>query len=157
VDPSASSLLGRLAARSWTLATAESLTGGRLGALLTSVPGASASYVGGVVAYATRVKRDVLGVPTAVLEGPGVVSAACASAMARGARSLLVADVALATTGVAGPDAQEGKPPGTVFVAVAAPGATEVRALTLAGDREAVRVAACQAVIRLAGEVVRLS
>ncbi|MDO9354446.1 MAG: nicotinamide-nucleotide amidohydrolase family protein, partial [Solirubrobacteraceae bacterium] len=97
-----------------TLATAESLTGGRVAASLTAVPGASEVFRGGVVAYASDVKVDVLGVPADVVATVGVVSAACAEAMARGVRSLTGASYAVATTGVAGPGEQEGKPPGTV-------------------------------------------
>lgn len=123
-----------------TLATAESLTGGRLAAALTAVPGASATYVGGVVSYATDVKVEVLGVPRAVVEQHGVVSAECALAMARGVQRVLGASHAVATTGVAGPDTQEGKPVGTVYVAVVGAGSEEgsVAALELTGDRASI-------------------
>ena len=104
-----------------------------------SVSGSSAVYVGGVVSYATRVKVELLGVPQEVVETDGVVSERCAAAMAEGVRDLLGADYAVSTTGVAGPDLQEGKPAGTAYVAVAGPGETRVRALRLDGDREAVR------------------
>jgi PncC family amidohydrolase len=122
-----------------TLGSAESLTGGLLGGALTSVSGSSAVYVGGVVTYATRLKVSVLGVPESVVEREGVVSEACARAMAEGARTLLGADWAVSTTGVAGPDLQEGKPAGTAYVGLAGPGGTTVRGLRLAGDRAAVR------------------
>ncbi len=102
-----------------TLACAESLTGGLVAGAVTDVPGSSAVLVGGVVAYATEVKQTLLGVPADVMEGPGVVSAECAGAMAVGVRDLLGADWGVSTTGVAGPDEQEGKPAGRVFVAVA--------------------------------------
>jgi nicotinamide-nucleotide amidase len=121
-----------------TVSTAESLTGGRLAAVLTAVPGASAVYRGGVVAYATDVKVSVLGVSATVVERHGVVSAPCAEAMARGVRDLTGATYGVATTGVAGPTEQEGKPVGTVFVAVSGPTATTSLGLELAGDREQV-------------------
>ena len=145
----AAAVLRELQSRGLTLATAESLTGGGLGAGLVSVPGASASYVGGVIAYATRVKVDVLGVPLDIVYGDGVVSAPCARAMAAGVRAFLGADVGVSTTGVAGPDRQEGKPAGTVFVAVADAAGDAVRALHLDGDRDAVRTATARAALEL--------
>jgi nicotinamide-nucleotide amidase len=147
-------VLAALEDRGLTLATAESLTGGGLGALVTSVPGASRVYVGGVVAYAGRVKVDLLGVPPEVVEEHGVVSEPCARAMAEGVRRLLGADVGVATTGVAGPDAQEGKPAGTVHVAVAASQGTRARLLRLGGDRSAVRAATAQAALALVGDAI---
>lgn len=146
----AAQLLGLLRRRGLTLATAESLTGGGLGALMTSVPGASDVYVGGVVSYATRVKTALLGVPADLAAEHGVVSAECAEAMAVGARTLLDADVALSTTGVAGPDPQEDKPVGTVYVAVATGAGVRVQALSLMGDRLAVRRDAAAAAVDLA-------
>ena len=101
-----------LTSRGQSLATAESLTGGRLAARLTVVPGASACFVGGVVAYATAVKVAAGGAARPGRSEYGVVSAECATAMARGCGGL-GATWALATTGVAGPDQQEGKPVGT--------------------------------------------
>jgi nicotinamide-nucleotide amidase len=135
----ADDLLALLRAEGATLATAESLTGGRLAAEITSVPGASASYVGGVVAYATRVKQQLLGVPDAVVAEHGVVSTECASAMAAGVRDALGATWALSTTGVAGPDEQEGRPVGTVFVGLAGPDGARAVALSFGGDRAAVQ------------------
>ena len=122
-----------------TIATAESLTGGRLAAALTTVPGASAAYVGGVVAYAPSVKQDLLGVPAALVEAYGVVSPECARAMALGVRAATGATYGLSTTGVAGPDVSEGKPVGTVFVGVDGPGGTTALALELTGDRAAIQ------------------
>src|SRR3954462_10805719 len=113
---------GLLQQRGQSLATAESLTGGRLASVLTGVPGASKSYLGGVVAYATSVKQDVLGVPAELVAQYGVISAECALAMARGAASLTGATWGVATTGVAGPDPQDGHPPGTVHVGLLGPG-----------------------------------
>ena len=136
---------GLLQEQTATLATAESLTGGRLAALLTEVPGASATYVGGVVSYATHVKTGVLHVPLALVEEHGVVSSECARAMARGVQALTGATHAVATTGVAGPDTQEGRAVGTVFVAVVAgPGVESVRALELSGDRSSIVDQTCR-------------
>jgi nicotinamide-nucleotide amidase len=145
----AAAALRELAARDLTLATAESLTGGGVGSVLTTVPGASAVYVGGVISYATRVKVGLLGVPMEIVLGDGVVSAPCARAMASGVRRVLGADVGLSTTGIAGPDRQEGKPVGTVFVAVADARGEAVRSLHLAGDREEIRAAATLAAVEL--------
>ena len=150
LDPVAASLVRALVDRGLTVATAESLTGGAVGERLTTVPGASRTYVGGVVTYATRVKVDLLGVPAELVERVGVVSEGCAAAMASGVRRLLDADLGLATTGVAGPDRQEDKPPGLVYVAVADRSGTVVRELRLAGDRGAVRAGAVRAVLTLA-------
>ena len=140
-------VLESLARRGETLATAESLTGGLLSARLTDVPGASRSFVGGVVSYATRVKVFALGVPADVVERHGVVSEECAVAMALGVRDRLDATWGVATTGVAGPDAQEGRPVGTVWVAVAGPDRVQAQELALEGDRTAVRQASCDAAL----------
>lgn len=142
-------VLEALVARRHTLATAESLTGGMLASRLTDVPGASRGFVGGVVSYATRVKVSVLGVPPGVVEEHGVVSRECAEAMARGVRERLDATWGLATTGVAGPDEQEGRPVGTVWVAVAGPTAVDSTLLSLAGDRTTIRDAACTGALSL--------
>ena len=117
------------------MSTAESLTGGHLAAGLTAVPGASAVYLGGVVAYATEVKVSVLGVSAALVHEHGVVSAECALAMAHGVRDLTGSTYALSTTGVAGPTQQEGKPVGTVYVGLCGPSWSESLALTLVGTR----------------------
>lgn len=146
----AAALLDRLVAHGWTLATAESLTGGLLCATIVDVPGASRALRGSVVAYATDVKASVLGVDTALLAEHGAVHPEVARQMALGARRVLGADVGLATTGVAGPDPQDGHAPGTVFVAVSTPDATEVRASQIAGDRAAVRGRAVGAALELA-------
>ena len=138
--------------RGETVATAESLTGGRLAALLTGVPGASQSFVGGVVAYATSVKEDVLGVPAALVERYGVISAECALAMARGAAAVTGATWGIGTTGVAGPDSQDGHSPGTVHVGLAGPGVSTSLALELVGGREAIQDRTCsEALSALAG------
>jgi PncC family amidohydrolase len=138
--------------RGETVATAESLTGGRLAAVLTGVPGASRSYVGGVVAYATSVKHDVLGVPEDLVAEHGVISGECAVAMARGVVALTGAAWGIGTTGVAGPDRQEGQPPGTVHVGVVGPGTGAALALRLDGDRAAIQDRTCaEALSALAG------
>ena len=148
----AAALLTRLGARGWTVATAESLTGGLVSASLISVPGASAVVRGAVVVYATDLKRSLLGVDAELLARVGAVDAEVARQMAEGVRTRLGADVGLATTGVAGPDPQDGQPVGTVFVAVATPDRTRVAALSLAGSRHEIRAAAADAVIALALE-----
>jgi nicotinamide-nucleotide amidase len=128
-----------LAARGQTVAVAESLTGGLLGAALTARPGSSSTYRGGVVVYASDLKQSLADVPAATLREHGAVSEQTAAALARGARARLGADWGLAVTGVAGPDEQEGKPVGTVFVGVAGPTGEHVRQLRVPGDRERVR------------------
>jgi nicotinamide-nucleotide amidase len=128
-----------------TLATAESLTGGQLAVLMTEIPGSSNVYRGGVVAYATELKIEVLGVEESVVERYGVVSAECAVAMARGVRLLTGATYGVSTTGVAGPEQQEGKPVGSVFIAVAGPDGREaVLALELNGDRAEIQDRTCE-------------
>jgi PncC family amidohydrolase len=127
-----------------TLATAESLTGGRLAAAVTAVPGASASYLGGFVTYATSLKESLLGVPHDLVERYGVVSAECARAMAAGCRLATDATYALATTGVAGPDSQEGKAVGTVFVGIAGPEGVSAVTMELVGDRHQIQDRACR-------------
>ncbi len=128
-----------LVARGWTLAAAESLTGGLVGARLTEVPGASAWYLGGVGAYAREVKEGLLAVPRVLLDAAGPVSEPVAEAMAENVRSLLGADVGVATTGVAGPGAHGGQPPGSVCVAVADPRGAVTRSERVPGDRDQVR------------------
>jgi competence/damage-inducible protein CinA-like protein len=111
-----------LAERSATVAVAESLTGGLLGAELTAMPGSSATFAGGIVAYETRLKSALLGVPEGLLARYGAVHPEVATAMAVGVRERLGAAYGLAVTGVAGPDPQEGRPVGTVHIGVAGPG-----------------------------------
>jgi competence/damage-inducible protein CinA-like protein len=121
-----------------TLACAESLTGGGVGERLTSVPGASAVFLGSAVVYTREMKRLVLGVPDEALAG-GTVTEACALAMARGARSLFDADVALSLTGAAGPEPHDGVAPGTIWVAIAADGVEHARGFLSRGARDRVR------------------
>ena len=137
-------------ARGLTLATAESCTGGLVAARLTSVPGSSDVFLGGVVAYANGVKEGELGVPRSVLDKHGAVSAEAAEAMARGARARLGADVSVAVTGVAGPGGgTEDKPVGLVFVHACGPDGEEARRTELPGDREMVRGRATAAALHL--------
>ncbi len=144
-----------LLARESTVAVAESLTGGLLGAALTSTPGSSMTFRGGLVVYATDLKATVAGVPGPLLDAEGPVSAHVAAAMAAGARDRLAATYGLGVTGVAGPDPQDGHPVGTVYVAVAGPAGGEVQSLTLAGDRASVRAAAVAAALDLLLAVLR--
>jgi nicotinamide-nucleotide amidase len=123
-----------LAARGWTLALAESLTGGLVASRVTATPGSSAWFRGGVVSYASEVKYDLLGVPV----GP-VVSAEAAEAMAEGAARVLGADVGLSLTGVAGPAEQEHRPVGTTFIGLHTPAGTTSRELRFPGERDQVR------------------
>src|SRR5207248_5890564 len=132
------------------LATAESCTGGMVGTRLTGVPGSSASFVGGVVAYADEVKRAELDVPAEVLAEHGAVSAEVAAAMAEGARRRLGADVAVAVTGIAGPGgATPEKPVGRVHLHVAGPEGSVARTLDVPGEREQVRARATVTALHL--------
>ncbi len=149
----ARALLTAAATRGWTAAVAESLTGGAVCSALVDVPGASAVLRGAVVAYATDLKGTLLGVDGDLLAARGAVDAEVAREMAAGVRTRLAADVGLATTGVAGPDDQDGHPPGTVHVAVATDRGARVRSLHLDGDRAQVRRETVRAVLRLALEV----
>ncbi len=148
----AARVVGLLRQRDLTLATAESLTGGLVGAALTAVPGASAVYRGGVISYATDLKARLLGVPEDVLRRDGAVSRGTAVAMAGGVREATGADWGIATTGVAGPDPQEGHPPGTVWVAVVGPDCATARLCGFSGDRGAVRAKTVEAVLELLAE-----
>ena len=131
-------LQARCTALDLTVATGESCTGGLVAHALTEVPGSSAYVRGGIVAYANEVKTALLGVPAAVLEAHGAVSAQVAVAMAEGARDRLGTDLGVGVTGVAGPDGgTDEKPVGLVYVAVAGLGAPVVRRYLWAGDRSA--------------------
>jgi nicotinamide-nucleotide amidase len=132
-----------------TVATAESLTGGLLGAALTKVAGSSEAYRGGVVAYATEAKHGLLDVPAELIEQRGAVDPDVALAMARGCRERFGATYGVATTGVAGPTEQDGKPVGAVFVALVGPRAGEhvVQELQLRGDRDRIRQATVTAAL----------
>jgi PncC family amidohydrolase len=132
-----------------TLATAESCTGGLVGAQLTAIAGSSSYYLGGVVSYANEAKVELLGVDPATLQRWGAVSAETATAMAGGIRQRLGADLAVAVTGIAGPGGGvPGKPVGLVYIAVASHDTVIVRRHLFAGRRDLVRVAAAQAALR---------
>lgn len=143
-----------LADRHATLATAESLTCGLIAATLSQVPGASRVLRGGLAAYATDVKVRVLGVDPKLVERHGVISAECAEAMAARATSVFSSDWAVASTGVAGPDPQEGHEPGTVFIAVAGPGIMRTETLDLLGAREELRVTTVERALLLLVQMV---
>jgi len=147
--PAAVELLSALREGGETLAVAESLTGGLLAATVTTVPGASTVFRGAVVAYATDLKVRLLGVPSDLVDRVGVVSAEVAEAMAAGARDRCAAAWALSTTGVAGPDEQEGKPVGTVYVGWAGPGGGGSDRLLLSGGRAEIRRDACRHALSL--------
>ena len=143
-------VVGRLLAeRELWVAVAESLTGGGLAVRITSVPNASRYFAGGVVTYAPDAKKAILGVSSDTIAEHGTVSEACAREMARGVRGVFGANVGLATTGVAGPDPLEGKPPGTVWIALAGDDTEEARTFTAPGDRDQIRRWAEQAALDL--------
>lgn len=140
-----------------TLVTAESCTGGGIGSALTSVPGSSAVFKGGVICYTNWVKEHILGVEPKLLTEHGAVSAPVAQAMAQGVRKALNADVSLSVTGLAGPDGDEfGNPVGTVFIGCDCPWCTEVRKYHFDGDRAAVREQAVTAALELALEILKM-
>jgi nicotinamide-nucleotide amidase len=132
-----------------TVAAAESLTGGLVAAALTDVPGASNAFRGGVVAYATELKAELLGVDVGMLKRHGPVYAPVAAAMADGVRQRLGATIGVSTTGIAGPGPQDGHPAGTVHVAVSLDGDTVVRTMALTGNRDEVRRLAVERVLGL--------
>jgi nicotinamide-nucleotide amidase len=144
-----------LTAMGKTVAVAESLTGGLVTAALTSVPGASVVVRGGVIAYATELKAALLGVPADLLARQGAVDPDVAAAMAGGVRQRLGATYGAATTGVAGPGPAEGKPQGTVFVAVDGPGGPAGAGLQLDGDRQQVREGSVLSVLSLLVSALR--
>jgi nicotinamide-nucleotide amidase len=135
--------------RGWTLACAESVTGGLIASRITEVPGASATFRGGVVTYATDSKSDLLGVDPSLIDEHGVVSGPVARAMATGARHALDADVGIATTGVAGPTELDGVPVGTIVLAVSGPLGEADREVRLPGDRATIRRIASGAALNL--------
>lgn len=145
-------LVAALTARGWTIGVAESLTGGALSAEIVTVPGASATLLGGVVAYATPVKASLLGVDAALLAEHGPVHPEVAIQMATAVREAVQvdgrrADVGIATTGIAGPDSPDGQPVGTVHIGVATPDGARAYGFRFDGDRAAVRAASVQAAV----------
>jgi nicotinamide-nucleotide amidase len=135
----AGQVLARLRVGGHTVAVAESLTGGLVAAALTDIPGASVSFRGGVVAYATELKAALLGVDRDLLARHGAVYAPVAAAMAAGVRTRLGATYGVATTGVAGPEPADGQPVGITHIAVSAADDTVVRTVCLTGDRHEIR------------------
>jgi len=155
----AAAVLSALQRRSWTLGVAESLTGGALCAELVSVPGASTSLLGGVVAYATPVKATVLGVDAELLAAHGPVHAQVAEQMADGVRRVVsvdgrAADVGVSTTGIAGPDSPDGQPVGTVHIGVATPDSSRSQVFRFRGDRDAIRAQTVAAALDLLRETL---
>lgn len=138
------------ALRGKTLVTAESCTGGGIGASLTSVPGSSAVYKGGIICYTNWVKEHMLSVPSQILKCYGAVSSPVAQAMAVGARNILQADIAVSVTGLAGPDSDEfGNPVGTVYIGYSDGFCTLDQKFCFAGDREAVRAQTVDAALQI--------
>lgn len=152
----AGDLLAELGRRGWTLAVAESLTGGAVADRIVSVPGASAVFRGGVVAYATELKSRLLGVDPDLLARRSPVDPEVARQLAAGVRGVCGVDVGIGTTGVAGPDPQGGHPVGEVHVAVATPAGTAVRTLALSGGRAEIRAAAVDGALALALQTLGL-
>jgi nicotinamide-nucleotide amidase len=152
-------VLTELRRRTETVATAESITGGLLGVLLTDVPGASTGYLGGVISYATRLKDTLAGVSSTTLQAVGPVAEQTAAEMAEGVCRRCQADWGVATTGVAGPEPQDGHPVGEVFVAVAHPASQllRVKALALAGDRMTIRTTAAAHAVELLADALGIA
>ena len=140
-----------------TFATAESLTGGLVAATVVEIPGVSAVFRGGLVVYATDLKHALAGVDEQLLAERGPVDPDVARALAAGARERCGADWGLSTTGVAGPDPQDGKPVGLVYVAVAGPAGEAVRELRLTGSRAEIRIESVTAVLNLLVDQLRAS
>lgn len=153
-------VVSTLAGRGHTVAAAESLTGGLLTAVLTEIPGSSAVVRGSIVCYATDVKRELVGVDAALLAAVGAVDPEVAVQLARGVRELCAATVGIGLTGVAGPEPQDGKPVGTVYVALTEPGRTTVSGPTSdwfhgcdeCGDRAGIRFAAVRIALDMLAE-----
>ncbi|MBX3088618.1 MAG: CinA family protein [Cryobacterium sp.] len=157
----AASVIRSLTEGGLTIAVAESLTGGLLVAELISPPGASKAVLGGVVAYQSELKADLLGVDPELLESKGAIDPDVALQMARGVRLRLAvsskpADLGLSTTGVAGPDPQDGHPPGTVYIAVSTEGSSQVRKLEIEGSRDEIRRETVRAALSLLAETLEL-
>ncbi len=141
-------MVARLKSRGTTLATAESCTGGGIGAALTAVPGSSEVYKGGIISYTNEIKTKLLGVSPELLQQQGAVSEAVACAMAEGAKEALQTDIAVSVTGLAGPGGDEyGNPVGTVFVGIADASGVKVKKFLFSGNRKQVRAAAVEAAL----------
>lgn len=156
----ASEALDALVERGWTLGIAESLTGGALAAEIVSVPGASVALLGAVVAYATPVKRTLLGVDADLLAAYGPVHPEVARQMADGVRRAVsvdgrAADVGVSTTGIAGPASPDGQPVGTVHIAVVTPTSAVSESHIFPGDRAEIRAQTVDAAVSLLRRIVR--
>ena len=155
VDVKAEALVAALKARNLTITTAESLTGGRIAAAITAVPGSSQVFPGGIVSYCDRVKHQVLGVPAELLEHWGAVSEPVARAMAQGAAALMGTDLALSATGIAGPDGDGSENPvGTVYLGLYDRGRVFCQRHVFSGDRGAVQRQSAERAITWALEVL---
>ena len=155
INKLASELAVKLKDSGLTVGSAESLTGGLVAAALTSVPGSSAYFQGGVVAYSNQLKVELLGVPVEVLRDFGAVSEECARAMAEGLRRKLNVRAAVATTGIAGPDGgAETKPVGLVWIAASTGHRTVAVKNLFTGDREAVTRASVDAALKLLADII---
>ena len=151
----ASDVLAALEAKKLSLATAESCTGGGVGQALTAVPGSSRVYRGGIISYTNEVKSGLLHVPETLLRDLGAVSGPVAEAMARGAQAALSADVAVSSTGLAGPGEEGfGNPVGTAWIACAGPSRVESVLCRFQGNREEIRDAACCRALELVLETL---
>ena len=154
VGSPAAAVVHALVEREETFGVVESLTGGLLAATIVDVAGASAVFRGGLVVYATDLKASLAGVPDGLLAERGPVDPDVALALAEGVREQCGTDWGVATTGVAGPDPQDGKPVGMVFVAVSGPTGAVVRELDLEGDRVAIRTGTVTEALRLLADQI---
>jgi PncC family amidohydrolase len=154
VHPDAEALVEALRRSGVSLAVAESVTGGLVAKLVTGVPGAGDVFRGSIVSYVNDVKADLLGVDRGLLEKKGAVTAEAARQMARGARERLGADVAVSTSGFAGPNAPDGMPVGLVYVGVSTARGERAHEFRFDGSREEVRRQAAEAALRLAKEAL---
>ena len=151
----AAQIVGLLKSQGLKLATAESCTGGMIGALLTQIPGCSQVYMGGVISYTNEVKHHLLGVEQSTLDVCTAVSRAAAHEMARGARLRCLADIGVSVTGLAGPDGDgTGRPVGLVYAAIDTEGFSFCKELHLQGDRQQIRCQAVQAVFDLIADCI---
>jgi nicotinamide-nucleotide amidase len=153
-DAAVAALHQALQQRHETVAVAESLTGGLLAAALTATPGASLSFRGSLVVYATDLKHSLAGVSASLLRDRGAIDPAVAEALARGARDRLVASWGIGVTGVAGPDPQDGQPVGTVFIAIVGPTSETVVEQNFGGDRNSIRLQTVEKAVNLLAAAV---
>ena len=146
----AAQILSTLSEKSYKLAVVESCTGGQFAAAITAIPGASAVFVGGLVAYTNAVKAQVLGVDWATMDDHGAVSEECARELAANASLLFRSDYTVAITGIAGPGGgTDEKPVGTMYIALCHPDGMDVERLSLTGDRTSVQTQAVEHALRM--------